>query len=76
MTCSATETTLEPETLFQELSSITHCCNSATYFQDLDAVVNSGIEIDMVGSNTSSDTNLEVLSLSGEMHTRSSHKKR
>jgi hypothetical protein len=37
------------------------------YFENLDSVVNSGIEIDVVRADTSSDAKLEVLGLLNEV---------
>jgi hypothetical protein len=60
-TCSATETTLEPET-FHSLS-IANRGTHESYLQNLDSALNSRIQINVVGANASSDAKFEVLCL-------------
>lgn len=63
-TCSATDTTLEPDTFHDEISIARKAILfRATYFQHLDPVLNSGVEVDVVRSDTSSDTDFQVLGL-------------
>jgi hypothetical protein len=62
-TCSATDTTLEPETL--DSLSMTNMGKerASSYLQNLYSALDSGIEIDVVGSYASGDTDFEVLCL-------------
>lgn len=61
-TCSATDTTLDPDTLVKSVIFSGNLNCKCIYLEDLDSVVNSGIEIDVVGSNTRGDAELKVLS--------------
>ena len=60
MTCSATDTTLEPET-YRGLSN--GGCRSKSlmlYLKNLNLVINRGVQINMVRTNTCSDTQLQI----------------
>jgi len=42
--------------------------NTWSYLQDLDTAVNSSVQVNVIGSNTSSDANFEILRLPGERY--------
>ena len=60
-TCSATETTLEPDTLSNLTFEVYIWCSP--YLENLNPVVYSGIEINMIGTNSSCDAQFEVFCL-------------